>query len=155
MRPGAITPSMIRKSLTEAAVSFQMVDKDETAVQEGQSNGAPGQTMKHYSPNVPTFILGLLNDARNEDLASTVILDFGTTSSHLEQSSLRYATLSKTSDPVEASMNLYEKLRWAEQVPGARRILLPDLREVEDEEAEGVRDRIFRASSGVVLSQTF
>ena len=52
-----------------------------------------------------------------------------------------------------AARGVFEALRWAEGVAGARGVLLADPRGVDASEgAEAVRDRLFRAASGRVVT---
>jgi hypothetical protein len=52
-------------------------------------------------------------------------------------------------DPRAAARGLFAALRWAEGVPGGRRVLLRDLGG--EEGGEGVNDRMYRAASGKVV----
>ncbi|GMH48695.1 hypothetical protein TrRE_jg12711 [Triparma retinervis] len=88
-----------------------------------------------------------------EDVGETVVVDFGGIMEGMEGEALAYRTLSGGGDAGEAGRVVYETLRWAEEVTGAKWIALPDLRRVDDESVEGVKDRIWRAASGIVKGE--
>lgn len=54
-------------------------------------------------------------------------------------------------DIAEAMRNIYTLLREAENVPGVKLILLPDLSHEPDVLAPSVMDRVVRATSGRLL----
>jgi L-threonylcarbamoyladenylate synthase len=150
LRPGAVTGSMIEGCLKEGGIEYEVKEPPRKALGEDEeSNGAPGQNVKHYAPTVPAFIWKG-GEGGMEQLESTVVIDFGAELAGLQGRALGYRTLSPGGDAREAGRLIYETLRWAEGVEGAKWIALPDLRGVEDERVEGVRDRIWRAASGVV-----
>ena len=118
--------------------------------QEGQQ--APGQAITHYAPDVPCMIVCAVHIA--EDLAPApattmsssvdkeasltinkvelrdgcVVLDFGHSClSVLEPLVLAYRNLSLSGCASEAAHDLFDGLRWAEAVPGARRVLVAEI----------------------------
>jgi len=117
---------------------------------------APGQLITHYAPEVPTFMCKLEDwtqeRVKSIDLSKVVVLDFGTQLCWLEGEVLAYSNLSTSSSVREAAQRLFSSLRWAEAVPGAKIILLPDISSENDEYAAGVADRIFRSASGKYFS---
>lgn len=115
------------------------------------SSEAPGQLIKHYSPNVETFLLseGECGDKICE-VSSTVFICFNCESI---QNCKAQQFLAETCDISQAVSNLYESLRWAE-VQGGDCIVVA-LGILEGKHSEALWDRIFRATSGrkVVMSQ--
>lgn len=145
---------------------------------------APGQLLTHYAPDVPTYLLhretvsaspsagpslppapsssaSASSSAFSVRLSETVVLDFGgwlRTLPGLADTALAYRDLAPSSSVEEAQRGLFEALRWAEQVEGAKAVVVVDLREVEARapsadlvSLEGLRDRLFRAASGRTL----
>ena len=94
--------------------------KDDVA----EAHQAPGQSLTHYAPDVDTYLyqdtaveaFGL----ENEDVASWVVLDFGGRLAALQDRVLAYADLSATGDVAEASHNIFDLLRWSENVQGVK-----------------------------------
>lgn len=163
------------------------VNMDEKAVENVDEvkagEEAPGQAITHYAPDVPCYLvqsLSLNNDADvnktqpsyehllsrltlSVDLlsAGVVMLDFGGRFSSLHSNFLAYRDLSPSHNYLEAAQNLFDSLRWTEQIIGVRVVLiantldnktaLPSI-EKEDQSAldlsHGLADRIFRATSG-------
>lgn len=137
---------------------------------------APGQAVTHYSPDVPCYAVSsvslssLTSDAEMsvdsskgvsvevitpELLKSAVLIDFNGRLRDLYPYVLDCRDLSVTGDASEAARNLFDFLRWSEEVPGAARVYIPALQEVDqsvsDELLLGVADRVHRAASGRVL----
>jgi hypothetical protein len=92
------------------------------------------------------------------DLTTTVILDYGDQVPRaMRAAAMAVRELTVPSDreatllppAAAAARALFSSLRWAESVPGATRVLLLDPRTVDSsDEAEAVRDRLWRAASG-------
>ena len=158
----------------------------------GQAQEAPGQAITHYAPDIPCVIATGLQQHLNssslsssslqgdevlqlsqEEFESTVVVDLG--GKHLIESEgkcLAYRDLSSSGDMAEAARGLFDVLRWAEGVQGAKLVVLPyvesdlnDLlrsgdvnsgyhgRTIEDDHDSatmipGLVDRMFRAASG-------
>jgi L-threonylcarbamoyladenylate synthase len=84
-----------------------------------------------------------------------VILDCGGTCVDLQGRVLAYHELAPGGDFAKARAAIFARLRWAESVPGAQAVLLSDPFLVpgsERDDAEALRDRLFRASSGTTVS---
>ena len=92
------------------------------------------------------------------DLSTTIILDYGNQVPRaVRAAAMAVRELTVPSDreatllppAAAAARALFSSLRWAESVPGATRVLLLDPRAVDSsDEAEAVRDRLWRAASG-------
>ena len=128
---------------------------------------SPGQLTKHYAPDLPANILShntnSLNslNSNNINLNECLIIDFGgqiETSLNIKNQCLVYWDLSKNSNAAEACNKLFTTLRLAEsekiKSQGVKRILLPDLRNIDDNEnglLMALWERIHRAASGNIL----
>ena len=167
LRHGAISSNSIREALKKANLDVYFEVKDSVQyTPETVNNVAPGQTVKHYSPNVPCFMISLekqqsasLSDEEKDTLAKSVVVDYAGKLSHYKQYALAYRDLSSSGDAKRAAANVFETLRWTETVEGAIRVFVPDLSsEVEavsviEEEALAlaVKDKLTRAASGAVV----
>lgn len=71
---------------------------------------APGQFLRHYSPDIDSFLY------KGQDLHSdnVVLLDFGGTFAYKKEEVKFYRDLSEKGDVLEAIHNVYDYLRWAE-----------------------------------------
>jgi L-threonylcarbamoyladenylate synthase len=128
---------------------------------ETDAQEAPGGLLTHYAPDVPAFLVGpllwdeevLLNRAveTHGHSSSTVVVDVGGRLAHIAPRALAYRDLATRRDgPGDRSALRYafDALRWAEAVPGAKRILLPDLGGESSELLQALADRFFRSASG-------
>ncbi|GAB5030725.1 sua5 family protein [Nannochloropsis oceanica] len=125
---------------------------------------APGQCIKHYAPDRPTYLLSPSRALEGWAAAvakQAVVLDVGGRLGGLEGVAVFYRDLSRKGDPREAAARLFEGLRWAESaerkgVKGELVVLVVDLREEggtrgaqEDKEFEmALMDRVMRSASG-------
>ena len=173
LRQGAVSVADLQAALQQVGLldQVQVVAKTNQRVTEVTATVAPGQTIRHYSPNVPSYLLSAecvsslaaLPVVVDEDsslsalLASTVILDYGKICATWQGHVLAYRDLSPSGNSVQAAQGIYDCLRWAEQVPQAKYILFPSLL-CDDDMDHGsdalllaVQDRLTRAASGVVL----
>ena len=155
LRCGAVTVSMIASALRSrglvritvkvdnerhlsakagpgaTAVDAPVVSEDTVVV-------APGQMMRHYAPDIPTFIVSTAADATmtidssSIDLSSAAVIDFGGRLGDLRDRVRRYVDLSPAGDLHEACFGLFRELRAAESPEvlsaGVSTVLLPDLR---------------------------
>jgi L-threonylcarbamoyladenylate synthase len=132
------------------------------------ANVAPGQTIRHYSPRVPSFLVStqlyspstpsIQQQKQNpgtHSLQSTILIDFGQRLVHWKEHCLSYRDLSVTGDSAQACATVFEALRWTESVPGAERVLFPDFSTNDQSDAltMALKDRLTRAASGVVLEK--
>ncbi|KAL3923444.1 MAG: hypothetical protein SGILL_001656 [Bacillariaceae sp.] len=169
LRQGAISIDDIQKCLSSVGLvdSFEFVSKTKKATNEAVAHVAPGQAIRHYSPNVPSFVLSQsflerstsvpLSDNEKRYLANTVVIDYGGKLHTWESCSLAYRDLSAVGDSSEATKNVFEMLRWAEQVDGADKILFPEVssggtpNSRQDALILTLKDKLTRAASGVVI----
>lgn len=172
LRQGAVSVTDLQAALQQVGLSdhVQVVAKSNQRVTEVTATVAPGQTIRHYSPNVPSYLLSAecvsslaaISVVIDKDsslsalLANTVILDYGKTCATWQGRVLAYRDLSPSGDSAQAAQGIYDCLRWAEQVPQAKYILFPSLLRDDDHHGSdalllAVQDRLTRAASGVVL----
>ena len=113
----------------------------------------PGQTIKHYSPNLETYLLkvsskNMRQDDWIPDLSECILIDFHCNLLHLRNDCLLYKDLSCVGDTKDALRNLYMILRECEKVCDAKYILIYDVIEIKKEHIPCLYDKIYRASSG-------
>jgi hypothetical protein len=168
LRHGAISSNSIREALKKAFIDEYFDVKDGVQyTPENVNNVAPGQTVKHYSPHVPCFMVSLarqqssfdqLSNEELKTLSQSVIIDYAAKLLHYQQYALAYRDLSPSGDAQMAASLVFETLRWSENVKGATRVFVPDMSgEVSDEGEEealvlAVKDKLTRAASGVVVA---
>lgn len=166
LRHGAVSSSSIIDALEKNELSqFFDVSDSVRFTSEKVSNVAPGQTIKHYSPNVPCFMVDAtrqsqqsfnkLSEEEKGILSQSVIIDFGKRLSGYQQLVLAYHDLSVEGDASLAASSLFETLRWSERIQGAIRVFVPDIileHNNEDALAKAVKDKLTRAASAVVVN---
>jgi tRNA threonylcarbamoyl adenosine modification protein (Sua5/YciO/YrdC/YwlC family) len=164
LRHGAISSSSIREALAKNGLSeyFEVSDSVRFTSEE-VSNVAPGQTIKHYSPNVPCFMVDAsrqfeqseLSQEENAILSQSVIIDYGKRLSGYQQHALAYRDLSVEGDASMAASSVFETLRWSERIQGAKRVFVPDVILDDNEDALGlaVKDKLTRAASAVIVNK--
>lgn len=172
LRHGAISSQSIREALEEQNISQYFVVSDSVKfTSEKVHNVAPGQTVKHYSPNVPCFMISYgrqsqlksgeeMDEEERTTLSRSVIIDYGKRLVRYQPCALGYRDLSPEGNPVAAASNLFETLRWSETVDGATRVFVPelvlgsgDLEGLQERQALAlaVKDKLTRAASAVVV----
>ena len=134
------TPNSEEKITTDITTSIE-----EAAV-------APGQMLKHYAPDIPTFIVRDVNayisthsdqqEANNNaqmtsdgiahhQVQTAMVIDFGGQLSSLKPFARHYIDLSPQGSAAEACVSLFDVLRRSESEEvrqmGATHVLLPDL----------------------------
>lgn len=124
-----------------------------------EAQQAPGQLLTHYAPDVDTYLYQESAveafDLTAVDVSGWVIIDFHGKLSALQHRVKAYNDLSPTGDIGEGTQNIFDMLRWAENVAGVQRVVLTDVRDVDHELAAALHDRMFRASSGKLRALRF
>lgn len=174
LRQGAVSLRDIEMCLEEAglAKNFEVLALTKKATDETVANVAPGQTIRHYSPDIPSFILSSslchsasslssLSDTDKKFLEKSVLIDFGGRINEWKDLALAYRDLSETANSAEATKRVFETLRWAEKIQDANQILFPEiLDEIQnslghtsspDALTLALKDRLTRAASGIVI----
>jgi tRNA threonylcarbamoyl adenosine modification protein (Sua5/YciO/YrdC/YwlC family) len=147
LRKGGISESMLLKVATP--MKYKVYCKShviEMASKESQIS--PGQYIRHYSPNIPTYMMG---DGKKLDVTKCAIIDLGKTLVHLKGKAIKYTDLSEKGDVLEAIGNIYNALREAECFTDANAVLISDLIKgavINKEHLASLSDRIYRAASG-------
>mmetsp|Transcript_7237 Transcript_7237/g.9439 ORF Transcript_7237/g.9439 Transcript_7237/m.9439 type:complete len:522 (-) Transcript_7237:344-1909(-) len=165
LRQGAISVDQLETSLRENGFGSDTVEvfsKFKDVASDTESTVSPGQAIRHYSPNVPSFLISQecrsspvakLSQEELNVLQKSVIVDYGKQLLAWKDSAIAYRDLSETGLSSEAAQNVFETLRWAEQVQGAAVILFPHMHPLlNDALALAVNDRLTRAASGKVIN---
>eukprot|EP00543_Licmophora_paradoxa_P009398 CAMPEP_0202476418 /NCGR_PEP_ID=MMETSP1360-20130828/93415_1 /ASSEMBLY_ACC=CAM_ASM_000848 /TAXON_ID=515479 /ORGANISM="Licmophora paradoxa, Strain CCMP2313" /LENGTH=395 /DNA_ID=CAMNT_0049103625 /DNA_START=97 /DNA_END=1284 /DNA_ORIENTATION=- len=174
LRHGAVSVQDIHSCLKHAGYDqIRVTASTKHATDQTVPHVAPGQTLRHYSPDIPSFMLGTEFDVEgccssaNQQqqqqsllLQNSVVLDFGGRLAKWKDTALSYYDLSPTKDSKQAAQTVFERLRWAEQVEGAKRIYFPALvrtaqQQLDEEDALllAVQDRLTRAANGVIINR--
>jgi hypothetical protein len=172
LRQGKVSEQDVRDCLRRAnLLPLVAVETVRRVIDEHEASVAPGQTLRHYSPNVPSFLVApsALHRHHNllppsgggggdgDKLRDSAVVDYGGRLAGWRGAAGAYRDLSPSGDPAAAARLLFEALRWAERLPVSR-ILFPSLEECAGAQEEGdalllaVRDRLTRAASGVVIA---
>ena len=173
LRHGAISSQAIRDALQKDDL-LQYFDVSDSVkfTSEKTYNVAPGQSVKHYSPNVPCFMLGVSRQAGSDSvdlsiddeelpiLSQSVIIDYNKRLEQYKKHALAYRDLSSDGNPTIAASNIFETLRWSETIEGAKRVYVPEIvledsSSIEDGKALvlAVKDKLTRAASAVVVNE--
>jgi L-threonylcarbamoyladenylate synthase len=183
LRQGAISVQDLGACLLKAGFGTNQIQVSavQRATADHVANVAPGQTIRHYSPRVPSFLVSAelygtttttttttttesiqpeQEPEQNPDthahaLQSTILIDFGQRLVHWKEHCLSYRDLSVTGDSAQACATVFEALRWTERVAGAERVLFPEFATSDQSDAltMALKDRLTRAASGVVLEK--
>uniref|UniRef100_A0A7S0UHB4 Threonylcarbamoyl-AMP synthase n=1 Tax=Pseudo-nitzschia delicatissima TaxID=44447 RepID=A0A7S0UHB4_9STRA len=173
LRQGAVSLRDIEECLEKAGLAnnFEVLALTKKATDETVANVAPGQTIRHYSPDVPSFILSTslystatsspATESDKEYLSKSVLIDFGGKIKEWKDLALAYRDLSETGNSAEATKQVFEILRWAEKVQLAEYILFPEIADTielptnesssPDALTLALKDRLTRAASGIVI----
>lgn len=159
LRRGAVSPDQILNALEQNKISVSLTEfrREEKSIAVAQD--APGQLLTHYAPSLPTFILARQNSSQahsqsfsrnftTNTLNSCVHIDFKGQNAAVKSACLEYRDLSGEGNAEEAALNLFSFLRWAENVPRATTILLPDFWGFSDPLLAAIFDRVYRSASG-------
>lgn len=82
--------------------------------EETESLEAPGQFLKHYAPDINSYLIKPAFDSLSNDISKSILLDFNGLNAQMKEKVLIYEDLSATGDFLEAIKQIYDKLRWAE-----------------------------------------
>ena len=161
LRHGKVSAQDLDICLRQARLPVK-VESIQRATAEDAVNVAPGQTIRHYSPHIPSYLissacsssLSLSTSSLADRLRSSVVIDYGRRLLSWKDHAYAYRDLSPSGDSAPAARTIFETLRWAEEQPVSR-ILFPELDVAEfapdDALLLAVKDRLTRAASGVVL----
>jgi tRNA A37 threonylcarbamoyladenosine synthetase subunit TsaC/SUA5/YrdC len=123
------------------------------ATSEHETNVAPGQTIRHYSPNVPSYLVApecipsspsdtsyTTSTIKSLPLTATTlaflkasfVIDYGQQLKSLQPYVLKYMDLSVTKNSQIAAQNVFRTLRYAENIPNIQHILFPQYLNAKD-----------------------
>jgi len=162
LRQGAVSATDFEEVLAKAGLdkAFAVEAAIDKTTADHVATVAPGQTVRHYAPHIPSFILSQerygsseLSEEDKKSLSSMVIIDYGQRLSSWKQYALAYRELSALNNSAEAAKGVFETLRWAELVEGATKIIFPEISSSGSGDALtlALKDRLTRAASGVVI----
>lgn len=159
LRQGAVSLQQLRNSVRGYPVQVQASLQRATA--DDVPNVAPGQTLRHYSPHKPSFLVSTTAAAipgngnslvQNTTLSKAVIVDYGGQLGAWKTQACQYRDLSPSGNSTRAAQVVFDTLRWAEQVTEADFILFPNYTPGDEALAMAVKDRLTRAASGVIVN---
>jgi len=171
LRCGAVTVNMLRQAMTQGNMhdcevivdnerhlkSHKMESHPSRADQRitteeltctAEAAVAPGQMLKHYAPDIPTFIVRDVKsyisthsdqtreekveaDKASHGVRAAMVIDFGGQLSSLKHTARHYLDLSPRGSAAEACVSLFDVLRRSESEEvrqmGVTHVLLPDL----------------------------
>mmetsp|Transcript_6414 Transcript_6414/g.9341 ORF Transcript_6414/g.9341 Transcript_6414/m.9341 type:complete len:618 (-) Transcript_6414:212-2065(-) len=143
LRHGAVSPRDMERCLRDAGIHDYSVDVRARTTSDQVKNVAPGQTVRHYAPDVVSFLIShnRWNKQRQRDSAAAdqltpeeqdvvgkaVVMDFGKRLAFLKDKCLAYRDLSPKGDSSEAASRVFQYLRWAEGVHMAERVYFPEI----------------------------
>lgn len=154
IRKGGVSLENLTGVIKSLDLDVNIKELKRTAHKEETENcQAPGQFLRHYSPNIDSFLY------MGEEIVdnNVVLLDFAGTFASKEPDVKYYKDLSVKGDVEEAIHNVFDVLRWAETLPDVGACLITQLIECEVPEGinvlsadhlDGLFDRLFRATSG-------
>jgi L-threonylcarbamoyladenylate synthase len=154
LRQGAVSQQALAECLRAAGLDAVTVQSDvRRATAEHVPNVAPGQSIRHYSPNIASFLVSetCADTVDAGVLRTAVVIDFGAKLLAWKDVAMAYKDLSATGSSTQAAQVLFDTLRWAESIPGAKQVLFPDLAESDDALLLALKDRLTRAASGIVI----
>ncbi|MEY3989333.1 MAG: hypothetical protein RI985_414 [Chloroflexota bacterium] len=147
LRHGGIPAEQLTTILGEVIVRQRIIDHN-------QSAPAPGMLLKHYSPRTPMIIYrGSPNAVRAAVLLHprehTLWLCYDEEIPHAQTAHLAYISLGPRNQSSTIARNLFAALRTADQ---ADKALLVIAEPPGDGVATAVRDRLFRAAEGHIVT---
>lgn len=169
LRRGKISVSDIQATLRTSYPNTRVQIRDTRSkfTSGDQPMDGPGQLLTHYSPSIPSSLItpsgvhavgtkatSVQRGSHSYSLAQTVIIDYNGALQSLKGSCLAYRDLSERGSAQEACFEVFEALRWTENVDGAKAVIFPFLSEWPQTEQDAellaaVEDRLFRAASGI------
>ena len=89
---------------------------------------APGQFLRHYSPDIVSYLYqGGACQSAEMDIGKAIVLDFGQIHAEFASQAKHYMDLSAEADFLQAIHNVYDALRWAETNTDAEYVLITDI----------------------------
>eukprot|EP00538_Stauroneis_constricta_P009104 CAMPEP_0119548950 /NCGR_PEP_ID=MMETSP1352-20130426/2750_1 /TAXON_ID=265584 /ORGANISM="Stauroneis constricta, Strain CCMP1120" /LENGTH=403 /DNA_ID=CAMNT_0007594363 /DNA_START=405 /DNA_END=1616 /DNA_ORIENTATION=+ len=166
LRQGAVSVQDIAACLEASGLSdlFDVETRTKKTTSDHVATVAPGQSIRHYSPNIPSFMVSTsrckdesspLSEEEKQFLKSSIIIDFGGLLRRWQSLSVAYRDLSPSGDSAEAAKTVFATLRWTEQVKGSvQRVIFPEIEEDPDANDAlrlALKDKMTRAASGNII----
>ena len=138
LRKGGVSEKALYESMEGIKDRFKVTiisKKHNDFKKETEKLEGPGQFLRHYAPNIDTFLF----DGQNGDqiLDQAVLIDFCGVLSHLQDKAMHYVDMCPKAVSedgkdsfTEAVSNIYEVLRWSETREDAKIVLIADLMEL-------------------------
>jgi len=95
--------------------------------EETENLEAPGQFLRHYSPDIPAYLYRGEISMEGVTLEESVLLDFGGLHVDKKDTVKEYLDLSADADIFEAINKVYDYLRLAETNKQAKTVLMTDI----------------------------
>ncbi|KAG5182676.1 DHBP synthase RibB-like alpha/beta domain-containing protein [Tribonema minus] len=171
LRRGAVTAEALAGALLAGGFDgwAVRVSRARGAEDEAEAQEAPGQLLRHYSPDLEAFNIAshsshithlhiippsfFVSHTPRTPRCCSVVIDFNGRLSALSARCAAYRDLSPAGSADEAAKNIFEALRWAEAYVGAERVLMASLpAPSEGSLAAAVNDRMRRAASGKLVA---
>lgn len=177
LRRGGVSEKALRKAVSECTLQNSNIKlsvdcvKKKHHTEESHQMEAPGQFLRHYAPNLPSYMLSddIIGeeDSKSLNLSKCVILDFNaqllskfeSTNSNLKDKVSLYLDLSERGDYIEAISKVYDYLRISETQEEGEMVIIANLSntvivDTEDSDAShsehysALFDRLFRSVTG-------
>lgn len=171
LRRGGISETAFKKVISECTLSAQNIRLSVECIEkkhfteESHKMEAPGQFLRHYAPNLPSYMLSseplVEEDTSSLQLSSCVILDFNAQNIALKDKVSLYLDLSERGDYIEAINNVYDYLRVSETQEKGEMVIIANLVDAKpvdldndashSEHSSALFDRLFRAVTGQAI----
>ena len=162
IRKGGVSLESLQHVIAELSLETQVAISQlgkKHAKKETEQLQAPGQFLRHYSPDINSFLYQ--GEITRDELVldKAILIDFGSTFAEQRLNVKHYMDLSPTGDLFEAINKVYDALRWAETNEDAEFVLMTDILHIRDqgkldsdckgmEHIDALFDRLYRAASG-------
>eukprot|EP00343_Euplotes_focardii_P000345 CAMPEP_0205801464 /NCGR_PEP_ID=MMETSP0205-20121125/3460_1 /ASSEMBLY_ACC=CAM_ASM_000278 /TAXON_ID=36767 /ORGANISM="Euplotes focardii, Strain TN1" /LENGTH=356 /DNA_ID=CAMNT_0053066253 /DNA_START=63 /DNA_END=1130 /DNA_ORIENTATION=+ len=163
LRRGGISELEFRNVISECKLinnktklTVECVEKKHFT-EESHKMEAPGQFLRHYAPNLPSYMLSnkkLSEDSESKilNLSKCVFLDFNSENIKLKELVSLYLDLSEKGDYTEAIKRVYDYLRISETQEEGEMVIIADLfnpssssESSHPEHSSALFDRLFRS----------
>jgi L-threonylcarbamoyladenylate synthase len=152
LRTGIIGGNLIRKILQKNNIEFNL-EYYTRVVDVDTAMDCPGQLFRHYAPNIPAYIEqeNTQKTITQELLQGFVIIGANGSLANLKHKCLKYFDLGISI--IDVAKNIYSLLRLAEQIEGAKGIIISvqKLDEFADKNSDldmAIHDKLMRCSEG-------
>ena len=168
LRRGGISEKALKNAVKEIKLKNEGIEivvecvEKKHFTEESHKMEAPGQFLRHYAPNLPSYMLSETKIDSEEigkdlKLSSCVMLDFHKQNVDLKDKCSLYLDLSERGDYIEAINKVYDYLRISETQEDGEMVIIANLTTTYDgdsddsshnEHSSALFDRLFRAVTG-------